>query len=91
VILAGPKRVFKCVPRSQIARCASELWEREQASSGGQFSSLFYAPTRKELREYFALDEPSVTKLCREEGFGWLPSAARAAAPKASGSLQKVA
>ena|SRR5262249_42209610 len=76
---ACPKRVFKCVPRSQIARCASELCKREQASSGGRFTSLYYVPTRKELRQYFGLDEPRITKFCREEVFGWLPSANRAA------------
>jgi hypothetical protein len=87
----GPHRAFECVPRSPIARCASELWEREQASSGGQFTSLYYELTRKELRQEFCVDEPTITKWCRAEGFGWLPRASRTPVPKASNSLQKVA
>jgi hypothetical protein len=88
---ASPKHVFTCVPRSQIARCASELWEREHLNSGGRFTSLYYVPTRKELRQYLGLDEPRITKLCSEEGFGWLPSASRAPVPKAISRLKKVA
>src|SRR5262249_55896605 len=31
---AGPKRVFKCVPRSPIARCVQELWSAEMDRAG---------------------------------------------------------
>ena len=91
VLLSGAGHAFASVPRSRIARCALEFWTREQNSSGGRFTSLFYVPTRKELRENFALDEPAITKLCRSEGFGWLPSASRAPVSKASSKLRKVA
>jgi len=85
VLLSGAGHAFASVPRSRIARCALEFWTREQNTS------LFYVPTRKELRENFALDEPAITKLCRSEGFGWLPSASRAPVSKASSKLRKVA
>ena len=67
--------VFRCVTHSVIARCALELWAQEQASLGGCATSLYRVPTRKELRECLCLDEPAVTKLCRREGFDWLPCA----------------
>jgi hypothetical protein len=28
----GPRRVFRCVPGSQIARCVLDLWTRKQPS-----------------------------------------------------------
>jgi hypothetical protein len=31
-------------------------------------------PTKKELKEYLAVDEPTITRRCREAGFSWLPS-----------------
>jgi hypothetical protein len=73
----GPKRVFRCVADSQIARCAQELWRHEQVRWGDQRTVLYRVPTRKELREYLCLDEPAVTKLCQREGFAWLPKAQR--------------
>jgi hypothetical protein len=76
--LPGPKRAFRCVPRSPIARCVLDLWTREQTERGGnQFTSLYYIPTRKELRRAFCTDESAITKMCRAEGFGWLPRAPR--------------
>jgi hypothetical protein len=74
--LPGPKRVFRCVPRSPIASCVLDLWTFEQTERGGnRFTSLYYIPTRKELRRAFCTDEPAITKMCRAEGFGWLPRA----------------
>lgn len=70
----GPKRVFRCEPGSVIAQCAQALWVAEQAGFSTR-SILYRVPTRKELREFLGVDEPSVTKLCRAEGFGWLPRA----------------
>jgi hypothetical protein len=71
----GPQYSFRCVPNSPIARAAQALWDREQQSWGDRASCLYRVPTRKELREELLLDEPAVTKLCRAEGFGWLPRA----------------
>jgi hypothetical protein len=31
-------------------------------------------PTKKELKEYLAVDEPTITRRCREAGFSWLPT-----------------
>jgi hypothetical protein len=70
--LPGPKRVYRCVPRSQIARCVCSLWRAELDKAPGQFSSLYYPLTRKELRQHFCVDDPAITKMCRAEGFGWL-------------------
>ncbi len=72
-----PLRGFRCDPHSPIAHCAQELWSREQVRLGDRATSLYYVPTRKELGHYFALDEPAVSKLCRAEGFAWLPKAPR--------------
>jgi hypothetical protein len=54
------------------------MGDAEIASFGGRVISLYRVPTRKELREYLCLDEPAVTKLCRAQGFEWLPRAAGA-------------
>jgi hypothetical protein len=40
-------------------------------SAGSEYE---YRPA-KELREYLCVDEPRITKMCRAEGFGWLPRA----------------
>jgi hypothetical protein len=72
---AGAQDSFRCVPYSPIARATQALWDREQQSFGDRASCLYRVPTRKELREELLLDEPAVTKLCRAEGFGWLPKA----------------
>lgn len=71
----GPQYSFRCVPDSPIAQATQALWDREQQSWGDRASCLYCVPTRKELREELQLDEPAVTKLCRAEGFGWLPRA----------------
>jgi hypothetical protein len=69
----GPKRVFRCEPDSLFARCAQELWHKEGARLRDRATVLYRVPTRKELREYLCSDEPTITKLCRAEGFDWLP------------------
>jgi hypothetical protein len=69
------KHRFRCIPNSRIARAAQALWDREQRSLGGQASCLYRVPTKKELREELLLDDPAVSKLCRAEGFWWLPTA----------------
>jgi hypothetical protein len=66
---------FRCVVDSPITRATQTVWNRERQSLGDQASCLYRIPTRKELREELLLDEPGVTKLCRAEGFGWLPRA----------------
>jgi hypothetical protein len=66
---------FRCVVDSPITRATQTVWDREQQSWGDRASCLYRVPTRKELREELLLDEPAVTKLCRAEGFGWLPRA----------------
>jgi hypothetical protein len=71
----GPQYSFRCVHNSPIARATQALWDREQQSWSDRASCLYRVPTRKELREELLLDEPAVTKLCRAEGFGWLPRA----------------
>jgi hypothetical protein len=71
----GSQDSFRCVPNSPIARATQALWDREQQNLGDRASCLYRVPTRKELREELLLDEPAVTKLCRAEGFGWLPRA----------------
>ena len=68
--------VFSCQSHSVVADCACALWKKEQARWGGRPIALYRVPTRKELRQYLGLDEPAVTKLCRAEGFDWLPRAA---------------
>jgi hypothetical protein len=69
---------LSCVTHSRIADCALALWNAEEESFGGGATSLYRVPTRKELREYLCLNEPAVTKLCRAQGFEWLPRAGRA-------------
>jgi hypothetical protein len=64
---------FRCKANSKIAQCAQALWRREQSHWDGQATVLYRTPTRKELREYLDSDEATVTKLCRAEGFDWLP------------------
>jgi hypothetical protein len=76
----GPKRVLRCEPDSLFARCAQDLWRKEQHSWVNERTVLYRVPTRKELREYLGSDEPAVTKLCRAEGFDWLPRAQSRAA-----------
>jgi hypothetical protein len=76
----NPTFVFRCEPDSRIARCAQELWRKEQQSWGTGRPMLYRVPTRKELREFLGSDEPTVTKLCRAEGFNWLPRAQSRAA-----------
>jgi hypothetical protein len=71
VIYGDKPLVFSCVTNSRIASCALKLWRQEP-------TSLYRIPTRKELRENLCLDEPAITKLCRAEGFDWLPRAAAA-------------
>jgi hypothetical protein len=66
---------FKCVIHSPIARAIAAIWNRERKSFGDRASCLYYIPTRKEVREELALDEPAITKLCRAEGLDWLPRA----------------
>jgi hypothetical protein len=74
-LLVTRTRVYRCEPDSSIARCALALWRREQAHWADQRTVLYRVPTRKELREYRCCDEATITKLCRREGFDWLPSA----------------
>jgi hypothetical protein len=64
---------FKCVLHSPIATATQTLWDREQQSYGAQASCLYRIPSRKELGEELALDEPAITKLCQAEGLNWLP------------------
>jgi hypothetical protein len=74
--LFTPSARFKVEPSSQIAQCARELWWKEQARLVDPATVLYRIPTRKELRRHLGLaDEASITKLCRREGFDWLPAA----------------
>jgi hypothetical protein len=73
--IAGSQCTFRCVTHSRIARTTQTLWDREQQNFGSTATCLYRVPTRKELREELLLDEPAVTKLCRAEGFDWLPKA----------------
>jgi hypothetical protein len=75
--LPGRQYNFRCVPVpcSPVARITQMLWNREQQSFADRATCLYRVPTRKELREELLLDEPAVTKLCRAEGFDWLPKA----------------
>jgi hypothetical protein len=66
---------FRRADDSRIASCAQALWAQEKAERGAQATTLYRVPTRKELREYLGRDEPAVTKLCKAEGFDWLPRA----------------
>jgi len=69
---------FRIEPSSKIARCAALLWCEDQTLLGDQEATVLYRiPTRKELRLHLGSDEASVTKLCRREGFDWLPAAGR--------------
>lgn len=80
VIYGDKPLVFSCVTNSRIASCALELWRQEPTSP-------YRIPTRKELREFLCVDQPAITKLCRAEGFDWLPRApvSRRRRPPASG------
>jgi hypothetical protein len=75
LVMSNPHFVFRCEPNSSIAGCAQELWHREQAHWRDRATVLYRVPNRKELCEYLCTDEPTITKLCRDEGFGWLPRA----------------
>jgi hypothetical protein len=81
LIMHNPYFVFRLKPDSQIAGCAQELWRREQAHWRNRAAVLYRVPIRKELRAHLCLDEPAVTKLCRAEGFDWLPRTLRAPHP----------
>jgi hypothetical protein len=70
-----PQDSFRCVPNSPIASATQALWNREHHSWADRATCLYRIPTRKELRQELALDEPAVTKLCRTQGFRWLPRA----------------
>jgi hypothetical protein len=74
-----PRRVFRCVPHSRVAACATKLLAEEQESFVDQFRSLYCVPTRKELRLHLCRSDPDITKMCQTEGFDWLPRATRQA------------
>jgi hypothetical protein len=69
LIVSNPHFAFRVEPDSLIARCAQELWRTKEPTKP------YRVPTRAELREYLCLDKATVTKLCRAEGFTWLPRA----------------
>jgi len=69
VINGTPPFVFRCEPDSSIARCAQTLWRSLDPTKP------YRVPTRKDLREYLYTDEATITKLCRAQGFTWLPRA----------------
>jgi hypothetical protein len=75
LVVSDPWVVFRCEPHSPVAKCAQELWRQEQARWGDQRTVLYRVPVRKEVRVHMDANEPTVTKLCRAEGFDWLPRA----------------
>jgi hypothetical protein len=77
LVISNPRAVYRCEADSPVAGCAQNLWRHEQARS--QRVVPYRVPTRKELREHLGTDEPAINKLCRKEGFWWLPRATRQA------------
>ena len=71
-----PQVAYRCEPDSKIAECAQKVWRQEQDGFDGA-SVLYRIPTRKDIREHLNVVEARVTKLCRAEGFNWLPRATR--------------
>jgi hypothetical protein len=86
LIVSNPPFVFRCEPNSPIAQCAQKVWREEQAQWGDR-TVLYRIPTRAELGEHLCLDKSATTKLCRAEGFNWLPRES-AGRPK-SGACQR--
>jgi hypothetical protein len=81
LILGNPPFAFRVEPDSPIAQAAQELWRKEQAQWGKYRTVLYRVPTRTELGEHLCLDKPATTKVCRAEGFAWLPRASAGRPP----------
>jgi hypothetical protein len=65
---SNPQAVYRCEPDSPFAKCAQELWRKEQARS--QRVVPYRVPTRKELREHLGTAEPAITICAGKKAFG---------------------